>query len=381
MEKNNSSQNIKSLYLHFPYCRHLCNYCDFFKSKIDPKTIDFTKYHNDLLESFEKQSELLRELGRNIGELETLYIGGGTPSLWGKRGAEFLKEFFEKNDLSLALDGEFTLEVNPGSWTEESLSSWIAFGINRFSLGIQSFDSNYIKYLDRVHDLKDVVETLEYFQTLNIDFSVDFMLGLPFSEQGRDIEKELEEILKFSPDHISLYILTVNQGYKHYSELPDDEFISNEYLKVNQILKKNGFDQYEVSNYSIPGRESRHNFKYWEQKSVAALGPSATGFINLGNKYGVRYKWKTSENTFVLEEINSEMFMTEKLFLNLRTSKGIRIDEIFSSKEVGKLKSVFNRWDEKGLANFNGNFLTLNSSGFLIQDTLIDEIYTVITGT
>lgn len=374
-------RKIESLYIHFPYCRHLCNYCDFFKSKIDPNSHRYDQFEKDLLESLAVHQKLLDQNSTAFAPLKTLYLGGGTPSLWGKEGAFRLKEILSDHNISFSEGIEFTLEVNPGSWTREGIKAWRDLGVNRFSLGIQSFNEKYIKLLDRVHDLQEVKETLEFFNSEELNFSSDFMLGLPESENDRDIITELEEILSFKPAHLSLYILTVGKGYKHYSSLPSEEYIANEYERVAEFMKERGYIHYEVSNYALPGFESKHNKQYWKQESVAALGPSATGFISYDSNYGVRYKWKTSENNFVIEELNTDAMAMERLFLSLRTSEGLEIKSVLSDKEVNEIMPSINRWISDELCEFDGNVLTFTSKGFLVQDSLIDEIFQVNSGT
>lgn len=361
---------VHSLYIHFPFCRHLCNYCDFFKHKVDPNAFDPSGFEFRLEQSFQEHKDLLLKNGFGVGDLSTLYLGGGTPSLWGESGARFLDSLFSENDINLKDDCEITLEVNPGTWTEKGIHSWVNFGVNRFSLGVQSFNPKYQRYLDRIHTHNDVLDTLEFFRSLGLNYSVDFMLGLPFSEQGRDIEKELYQILEFNPNHLSLYILTTGADYIHSHALPNDDWVSSEYLTVAKVLKDNGFGHYEVSNYSKPGFESKHNYAYWNQDSVAALGPSATGFLSFGDK-GVRYKWDANYR-IAEEDIDNEKFRLEKLFLNLRTSEGLELKSFFSLDELKSHESFISKLVQDDLAFVKDGRLTLSSKGFLVQDSILD---------
>jgi len=171
---------LNSLYIHFPFCRHLCNYCDFYKT-IPQNGSEINSFHKLFEDSFEKHQNLMESNSFTWAPLETLYIGGGTPSLWGAEGAIWLRNFLNSKEIKFSDDLEFTLEVNPGSWTVESLEEWKKTGVNRYSLGIQSLDGRFIKHLDRVHSIEDTFATLEYFKNKNYNFSVDFMLGIPFS--------------------------------------------------------------------------------------------------------------------------------------------------------------------------------------------------------
>jgi len=154
-------KNIESLYLHFPFCRHLCNYCDFFKKVPQNRSLELSDFHRYLDSSMLEHQKLMESSGYSWAPLKTLYIGGGTPSLWGEEGASFLQSFLKKYQIELDPDCEFTLEVNPGSWSEEGLNQWRALGANRFSLGVQAMNEKAIVALDRVHNLEDVKETLK----------------------------------------------------------------------------------------------------------------------------------------------------------------------------------------------------------------------------
>lgn len=363
-------EEIKSLYIHFPFCRHLCNYCDFYKS-IKENDKELTEFEELFTAMSKNHNGILVDNRAVMNTLETLYIGGGTPSLWGAEGAKFLSKWMQDNGISLDKENEFTLEVNPGAWTDDGLRAWRNIGVNRYSLGIQSLNPNFLKIIDRVHNVDDVHETLKYFNKGNYNFSVDFMIGLPFSEKyNRDIISELTEILAYNPSHISLYILTVPKHYKYYDELPEEEWISDEYIKVSQFLSLNGFEHYEVSNFAKKSKASEHNLNYWRMKSVAALGPSATGYIQ-NSRY--RYKWKTKSAEVVEEKLSEDEFQIERLYMNLRSSVGFPVIDPY----WGDLSSYVSRLKKDGLAMIRGDEFVLTSRGFLILDSIMDEIFKI----
>ncbi len=366
---------ISSLYIHFPYCRHLCNYCDFFKSA--PSAIErsakIPEYHKMLDLSIDRLKNFFEKNEVTLGELKTIYIGGGTPSLWGEEGVRFLKSFFEENNISISDQCEMTLEVNPGTWTDEGLEAFSNLGFNRFSLGVQSTRNDFLEKLDRVHRHEEVVNTLEKFNSMDANFSVDFMLGLPFSkEYKRNIKEELDQILSYNPSHISLYILTVKDNYVFHEALPDEEWIEKEFLQVSTYLRERGFLHYEVSNFSLPGKESIHNSRYWSGESICALGPSATGYIQ---KTGVRYKWKPYAAEFDSENLTENEIRMESFYLNLRTNKGIDLGEFFSGEELKNSRSLAESWKDRGLCELTSGGVILTPRGYLLMDSLMDEAF------
>ncbi len=365
-------KKIESLYLHFPFCTHLCNYCDFYKKVPQNKSQDFDSFHQYLQGAFKEHERLMKENGYSWAPLKTLYLGGGTPSLWGMEGKVFLENFLSSNNLLLAPDCEFTMEVNPGAWEESILNEWESIGVNRYSLGIQSLDGTISKHLDRVHSIGDVFDTLEFFSKKKANFSVDFMLGLPFSKElNRDVKSELERALKYSPTHFSVYILTVKDNYTHYSKLPSEEWIEKEYLEVAEFLKEKGYLHYEVSNFSLPHHESQHNLRYWKSNTVGALGPSATGFLS---EEKLRYKWKPNSPVMDIEKLTESEFHLEKIYMSLRSSIGLDISS-FGENSIS-LESIAESWEQKGLAVVDQRqHLFLTSHGYLILDSLMNDLF------
>lgn len=361
---------IDSLYLHFPFCRHLCNYCDFYKTVPTDRGVDLQKFHEYLEQSYQVHSGLMQQYNYRFAPLKTFYIGGGTPSLWGSEGVDFLKDFFKTHGLELHPDCEFTMEVNPGTWNKESLEQWRAFGVNRFSLGIQSYHEKMLKVLDRAHSLEEVREILAFFDQWDVNFSVDFMLGLPKSDElYRDVIQELEEVLTYNPDHLSLYILTVKSNYVHSKFLPTEDWIEDEYLRVSEHLLGKGYKHYEVSNFAKPDKKSQHNLSYWKSKTVGALGPSATGFLA---EDSVRYKWKPHTAQYELEILNSEETNLEKYYMSLRSEIGL---EILPSMQSSIFLSKLEEWKKRDLVVYENNRIFLKSKGYLILDSLINDLF------
>lgn len=379
-------KNINSLYIHFPYCTATCNYCDFFKMK---KTNffeeDLKKFHIYLQKSFEQINHELISRNSSIGHLETIFIGGGSPSLWGDLGPKFLKDFFNKNNLKFNNDStfEFTIEVSPHSFTEENYHVWKDIGVNRFSIGVQSFNDVYLKKIGRIHSTNDVKKILEFLQKDSANYSVDLMIGLPSSDE-RDIAKELRELLKFSPSHLSVYILTPKDDYPLLNELPSDDFIANEFLLVSKMLREQGYTHYEISNFAKENMESKHNLAYWKSRSVLALGPSATGVLfSSSHNFLWRYKWNEllsdfaySDFSYEEEKIDGESFFLEKFFMRLRTNLGITIEDYFQDDSIEKLKKLLNELKNENLIEvLPNNQFRLSINGYLLMDSIIDRIF------
>lgn len=364
---------MKSLYLHFPFCRHLCNYCDFYK-KVPKSDSEVTAYQDLLNLQLDELKKISNEKGLAMGPWETLYFGGGTPSLWGEKGAQFFAEFMDDPAMQLAQQYEWTMEVNPGTWTSASLKAWQQLGVNRFSLGVQSLDSRFLKLLERVHSLDEVYETLQQFAAMKVDFSVDFMLGLPHSKSlGRDILSELEKILSYSPAHLSLYILTTRKDYVHAQALPDEDWVAEEYLQVASYLKSKGFEHYEVSNFARPAKHSRHNMAYWKCETVAALGPSGTGYLAETRS---RFKWGPRPGVIQWEELDEEQERIEFIYMSLRSRVGMTLSQLNSlvkSERAGE--TLVQSWCERGWVSVDSDNLKATSEGYLQLDTLMDELF------
>jgi len=337
--------------------------------KLGDSNTQFSQFENYLSESWTHHEQwMAKENFEWASHWESIYLGGGTPSLWGSRGAAFLKKMLP----SVSVD-EWTLEVDPGTWNEELFSSWQEIGVNRLSIGTQSLDERFLKVLDRAHSLEESFLLLEKAKSSGLNFSFDFLLGVPHSvSYKRNVLKELEAFLAFNPHHVSLYILNARSKYPLTEFMPDDEYIAKEYLDVCSFLEANGFNQYEVSNFARPGFESIHNKKYWDSLSVAALGPTGTGLIRFKDSLAKRYKWKPSKADFEIEILGEEELRLERIYLELRTSKGWLPD---ASLQDHQLHAKLLEWQERGLLKEMLPRVKLNSKGLVILDSLMNELF------
>jgi oxygen-independent coproporphyrinogen-3 oxidase len=360
---------VSSIYLHVPFCQHLCNYCDFYKQKLDNGRNQIEEFHQFLTASWSRHEKLMQEMSAAWEPLDSIYLGGGTPSLWGIQGADFFRDSI-LSKLSVS-SPEFTMEIDPGTWTEEMVTAWRKVGLNRISIGTQTLDPKFLKIMDRIHSLDETFSLLKFCQDGNWNFSLDFLLGIPHSKQEkRNIQRELEELLKYQPKHISLYILNARSKYPLVEHIPDDEYVREEYLLVSSFLRKNGFHHYEVSNFALPGFESRHNLKYWRGESVAALGPTGTGYFAQTKDAAYRYSWKVMSADIQPEILGEKELALERIYLNLRTSQGWTPERITPA-----LQDVFEKWESLSYGQWNKEKFVLNSLGFVMLDSLMDDLF------
>ncbi len=313
---------ISSCYLHVPFCLHLCNYCDFYKKKHE--TSSFKDFESFLDKTFALS---LSQHEEQLGPLKTLYFGGGTPSLWSPDYTE--KVLLKK--LSLHSTYEWTLEIDPYKLDLNNVQKWIQLGVNRLSFGVQSLNDAVLEKLDRQHRREDLLPIFSFLKEKNMNYSIDLLLGAPSVQ--RNLIQEIQEMLSYKPSHLSLYFLTVGKNYVHFHELPSDELIREEFLSIQELLEKESFIHYEVSNYGkIP---SQHNQIYWSQKSCLALGPSASGYCSIKK---TRYKI-TPSGSVQLDPLSLDQVLLEEFYLNLRQFK-VRTDllEKSSNKTLDQLR-------------------------------------------
>lgn len=327
-----------SLYIHVPWCVRKCPYCDF-NSHAFTGVIPESAYLEALLEDLDQ--DLAFATGRPI---ETVFIGGGTPSLM---SGEFYDRLFRELQarLNFEADAEITLEANPGTLETGRFEAFRKAGINRLSIGVQSFNADHLKALGRIHDADAAHRAIRTARRAGFDnFNVDLMHGLP----GQTPEQALEDIqtaLDYEPPHLSWYQLTLEPNTEFYSrppDLPDDDHLWDIYRRGSDLLHKQGYQDYEVSAWSLRGKTSRHNLNYWTFGDYLALGAGAHGKISLADG-SIRRYWKTRQPEAYLQRIGSrtagtDAIATEDLPLEflmnaLRLKEGV--DESLFSERTG----------------------------------------------
>ena len=326
-----------ALYIHFPFCVKKCAYCDF--ASIAGSCIPPEEY----VAGVDREMELRADLLLDPVSAETLYIGGGTPSLL---PPELVARLITtaRNCYALAPDAEVTLEANPGTVTAKTLAGYREAGVNRLSLGVQSFDDRMLAVLGRVHSVTEARDAFVETRAAGFDnISLDLMHSLP-GQTKSEWEETLALAVELRPDHISAYGLTVEEGtplYRLQEEgrllLPDDEDGALMYRMTADILAAAGYEQYEISNFALPGCRSRHNQVYWRRQPYLGFGAAAHSFL-CAPTFGRRWRNPNDPSEYLRviaagllpeEEIlllTRREAMAETFFLGLRTTDGVDTD-------------------------------------------------------
>ena len=327
-----------SLYIHVPWCVRKCPYCDF-NSHAFTGTIPESAYLQALLEDLDQ--DLAFATDRPI---ETVFIGGGTPSLM---SGDFYDRLFRelRARLAFATNAEITLEANPGTLETGRFDAFRAAGINRLSIGVQSFNPDHLKTLGRIHDADAAHRAIRAARRAGFDnFNIDLMHGLPGQTPGQALE-DIQTALDYKPPHLSWYQLTLEPNTEFYSrppELPDDDHLWDIYRRGSDYLHQHGYEDYEVSAWSLQGRASRHNLNYWTFGDYLALGAGAHGKISLVDG-GIRRYWKTRQPDAYLNRIGSRTAGSDAIAVDdlpleflmnaLRLKEGV--DESLFSERTG----------------------------------------------
>ncbi|WP_372965083.1 radical SAM family heme chaperone HemW [Marinobacter sp.] len=297
-----------SLYIHVPWCVRKCPYCDF-NSHATRGDIPENAYLSALLEDIEHDVSFVRNR-----PIQSIFIGGGTPSL-------MTSSFYQKllaalrEKLTFSPEAEITLEANPGTLEEGRYEGFRQAGINRLSIGVQSFHPEHLQALGRIHDADAAHRAIESAKAAGFDnYNVDLMHGLPGQTPEQAID-DLKQALDHKPTHLSWYQLTIEPNTEFFSRpphLPDDDKLWEIYRQGSEFLREQGFDDYEVSAWSQPGRESRHNLNYWRFGDYLALGAGAHGKVSLADGRIIRY-WKTRQPEAYLNRIGSRTAGNEEI--------------------------------------------------------------------
>lgn len=355
-----------SVYIHIPFCKSKCKYCSF---------ISFPNMEKKLGYFF----SLLKEIDTNYNgeELKTLYFGGGTPSLM---EIDQLKKIINK--FNFQENCEITLELNPDDANLEYLKSLKEIGINRLSIGSQSFDNDILQIIGRRHSAEQTIQAVKFAKEAGFNnISLDLIYGLP-QQTMESLKKDLEILTELNIQHISTYGLKIEEGsYFHKNlpqNLPDDDLQADMYLEVNKYLESKNYRRYEISNFALEGYESRHNLNYWDNEEYYGFGISAHGYID-----GIRYSNFTTFEEYMNNPAQHECghFQTEKekleeeIFLGFRKESGININKINSQYNIDfekEYKTVLDKFSPKYMTKTPlGYKLTLD--GVMLSNNILCE--------
>ena len=361
------------LYIHIPFCKSKCPYCDFYSMRSD--AVGYDEYTACVIESLEEWSD---KLGRKA---ETLYLGGGTPSLIGGKNIAFIvrraKELF-------GLDGEITAECNPSAVEEGFFETVAKTGVNRISLGMQSAVDAERRKLGRMADRDRVLKCIKDARNAGIEnITLDVMLGVP-DQTMESLGETINFCIETGVPHISAYMLKLEENTYYYNNadrlnIPDEDATADMYHFLADELEKNGFVHYEISNFAKPGFEGKHNLKYWNAEEYIGIGPSAHSFFD-----GKRFFYPRDLKYFSLgkEPVDDGIGGDEEeyIMLRLRLKDGIVFEEYSNrygkafSMEILEKAKLFER---QGLMKVTDESISLTRKGFLLSNTIISELICV----
>lgn len=381
------------LYVHIPFCKQKCKYCDF--TSFDQKQEMIDEYIKWLCVEIQEVGEGIKEDIKNkyIDEVKvkTIYIGGGTPSYINENYIkEILKHIYE--NYKVEKEAEITIEINPGTVNKTKLLAYKEAGINRLSIGVQAVNNDLLKMLGRIHSYEEFKETYKLARSIGFkNINIDFMLGLP-NQKIEDINKIVSEIQILKPEHVSVYSLILEDDTpikKLVDEnkliMPAEELDREMYWLLKQSLEKQGYIHYEISNFAQKGFESKHNLDCWSQKEYMGFGVGAHSYvdgarfsnINILEEYIQNYKNNKQENNFELhEKQDKDAKMKEYMLLGLRKIKGIDCNQ-FETKFSKDVFEVFSKEIEKllekDLIEVEEGYIKLNNKGIDLANIVWEE--------
>ncbi|MFS9280496.1 radical SAM family heme chaperone HemW [Streptococcus oralis] len=366
-----------SAYVHIPFCTQICYYCDFSKVFIKNQPVD--SYLEHLLEEFRFY---------DIQKLSTLYIGGGTPTALSAPQLEVLLDGLTKN-LDLSVLEELTIEANPGDLDADKIAVLKQSPVNRVSLGVQTFDDKMLKKIGRSHLEKDIYENIDRLKLAGFDnISIDLIYALPGQTMAQ-VKDNVAKAISLDIPHMSLYSLILenhtvfmNRMRRGKLPLPKEELEAEMFEYIIAELERSGFEHYEISNFSKPGFESRHNLMYWDNAEYYGIGAGASGYVN-----GVRYKNHgpirhylnavEAGNARITEEhLSQREQMEEEMFLGLRKKSGVsmaRFEEKFGRSFDRLYGEIIRDLVQQGLMQIDGDRVRMTKRGLFLGDTVAER--------
>lgn len=366
-----------SAYVHIPFCTQICYYCDFSKVFIKNQPVD--AYLQALIREFESY---------DIKKLRTLYIGGGTPTSITAEQLEYLLTNLTKH-LDLSVLEEFTIEANPGDLTEDKIEVLKNSAVNRVSLGVQTFNDKHLKQIGRSHNEAQIYSTISNLKKAGFhNISIDLIYALP-GQTMEDVKENVAKAIALDIPHLSLYSLILehhtvfmNKMRRGKLQLPKEDLEAKMFEYIISELEANGFEHYEISNFTKPGFESRHNLMYWDNAEYFGVGAGASGYLN-----GVRYRNRgpiqhylkavAEGNARLAEEVlTKDEMMEEELFLGLRKKSGVsiaRFEEKFGLSFEDRYGQIVRELCEQGLLVTDDKMIRMTKKGLFLGDTVAER--------
>ncbi|MHA2668748.1 radical SAM family heme chaperone HemW [Streptococcus agalactiae] len=366
-----------SAYVHIPFCTQICYYCDFSKVFIKNQPVD--AYLQALIREFRSY---------DITELRTLYIGGGTPTSISAVQLDYLLTELIR-DLNLNTLEEFTIEANPGDLTVDKIEVLQKSAVNRVSLGVQTFNDKHLKRIGRSHNEAQIYSTIDALKTAGFqNISIDLIYALP-GQTMDDVRSNVAKALSLNIPHLSLYSLILehhtvfmNKMRRGKLHLPTEDLEAEMFEYIISEMERNGFEHYEISNFTKPGFESRHNLMYWENVEYYGVGAGASGYLD-----GIRYrnrgpiqhylKGVSEGNARLSEEVLSKNeMMEEELFLGLRKKEGVSIgkfEQKFGTSFEKRYGQIIQELQSDGLLKENNGFIQMTKKGLFLGDTVAEK--------
>lgn len=359
----------RSLYIHIPFCTYLCDYCDFTKLQY---------FSNFIFPYLDALKEELKSY--DIGELDTIYIGGGTPSSLSIEELRYLLDIVSIYSKDVK---EYSVEANPDSLTIEKIRLLKEYGVNRISLGVESTDDKILAAINRHHTFNDVIRCVNHIKECGINnINLDLIIGLPHVNM-KMIEKDISNLICLDVNHISCYSLTINPHTRFYINKvnpPSDDLSRNYYDLINEMLESHGYIHYEISNWAKPNYMSLHNMTYWKNDRYYGVGLGASGYID-----NIRYtntksinKYLIHQYRYIIEEVTKSSEMNYMIMLNLRTIYGLSLNEFNNKYQIDLYHLKKDEIDEL----VSNHFLLLENGiikptyeGMMILDSIILKLF------
>ncbi|MEZ5023880.1 MAG: radical SAM family heme chaperone HemW [Chitinophagales bacterium] len=378
---------MAGIYIHIPFCKQACHYCNFhFSTTLQLKT----KLLDAIVKEIEIRKNFFQSDMKKSYSIDTIYFGGGTPSILSRSEIEFILEKLRQHyDVSSTV--EITLEANPDDLTKSYLTDLKEAGVNRLSIGIQSFDDDLLKYMNRAHTAEESWAAIQNSLTAGFEsLNIDMIYGIP-GLSTQQWETSLADLIRLPVNHLSCYGLTIEPKTalmdfikKKKSAAPDDDLLVEQFMVASNFLEQNGFRHYEISNYALNDQFSKHNTAYWKGEPYLGLGPSAHSYQNnvrswnIANNANYIKAIENNKSYFESENLAKTERFNEHIMTGLRTFWGINLDDIqqnFGAVYKNHLETQLHKIDPIHIKQMNDQTIKLSKTGWLWTDSILEQLF------